>query len=54
VTALDVSDRTVLERPIDGAGAEHRLGLESLRAGLYLVRVSDGRSTVTQKLVLAQ
>jgi hypothetical protein len=54
VTVADVSGRTVFERRIEGAGAKHRVGLESLRPGLYLVRVSDGKSTVTQKLVVAQ
>jgi hypothetical protein len=53
VSVVDAAGRTVLERRIEGTGAEHRIGLESLRPGLYLVRVSDGELAATRKLVVA-
>jgi hypothetical protein len=54
LSIIDAAGRAVLERWIEGTGAEHRIGLGSLRPGLYLVRVSDGDRAVTQKLVVAQ
>ncbi len=54
VSVIDAAGRTVLERRIEVTGAEHRIGLGSLRPGLYLVRASDGERAVTQKLVVAR
>jgi hypothetical protein len=53
VSVIDAAGRTVLERRIEGTGAERRIGLANLGPGLYLVRVSDGERAATRKLVVA-
>jgi hypothetical protein len=53
VTIFDVLGRPVAKRDFTEADAgEFQLGLRSLSAGVYLVRLDDGRSAVSQKLVV--
>ena len=53
VTLFDISGRPVAKRDFTGAGAgEFPLDLRSLSAGVYLVRLDDGTSALSQKLVV--
>jgi hypothetical protein len=53
VTVFDVLGRPVARRDFTGADAgEFPLNLRSLSAGVYLVRLEDGRRSVVQKLVV--
>jgi len=53
VTLFDVSGRAAIRRDFIGArGGEMSLDLRGLRAGIYLVRLDDGRAAATRKLML--
>jgi len=53
VTLFDVKGRAVFKRWLVTAGADgSSLDLHSLSPGIYFVRLDDGRSAVTQKLVV--
>jgi hypothetical protein len=52
VTIVDIAGRTVLKRRILAAGTQPMVEIGNLPAGVYLVRVSDGTSPATLKLVV--
>jgi hypothetical protein len=52
VTVVDVTGRVVLDQRIADPGPWERLDLEGLRPGAYLIRVSNGESASTLKLVV--
>jgi hypothetical protein len=52
VTVVDIAGRTVRERRITALGPQQKLDLGNLQSGVYLVRVSDGTSSSTLKLVV--
>jgi hypothetical protein len=53
VTFFDIAGRPVLKSDFAGDRAgEFPLDLRSLSAGVYLVRPADGRSALSQKLVV--
>jgi len=53
VTLSDIMGRVVITRGIAGnRQGEFSLDLRMLRGGVYIVRLDDGRSTVTRKLVV--
>jgi hypothetical protein len=53
VTLFDIRGRAVLKRNMGAAATgESSLDLRSLSPGVYIVRLDDGRSAVTQKLVV--
>jgi hypothetical protein len=53
ITLFDISGRAAIRRDFtDARNGELSLDLRGLRAGVYLVRLDDGRAAVTRKLVL--
>jgi hypothetical protein len=54
VTIVDATGRTVLERRIETLDTQQKVELGNLPAGVYLVRVSDGTSPSTLKLVVGK
>jgi hypothetical protein len=52
VAVVDVAGRTVLNRQINATDSPQRVDLGNMQSGVYLVRVSDGTSSATLKLVV--
>jgi hypothetical protein len=52
VTIVDVTGRVMLEHRVSDPGPWERLDLEGLRPGVYLIRVSNGKSSAALKLVV--